>query len=157
MTHADPVLTPTDPADPKNIVIIILTFIFIALYSATIFGFVKLPADDKLLGRLEPIIAVIIGYYFGRMPSEKNEKSLKQQVDKKTQEADDARKGETEAKTQSTEAQTKIKDARAALSSAAPAAEPSELAVTLSGAHASAAPEPAVRNAAVAALKILET
>jgi len=34
-------------------------------------------ADEKMVLRLEPIIFVIIGYYFGRLPGQQNEKTLR--------------------------------------------------------------------------------
>jgi hypothetical protein len=37
-----------------------------------------------LVLRLEPIIFVIIGYYFGRLPGQQNEKTLKQEIGRQT-------------------------------------------------------------------------
>jgi len=43
-----------------------------------------------MIARIEPIIFVIVGYYFGRLPSQQNEKALKEEISRQTQRADAA-------------------------------------------------------------------
>jgi len=40
--------------------------------------------------RLEPIIFVIISYYFGRLPAQQNEQTLKEEIGGQTEKADTA-------------------------------------------------------------------
>ncbi|MGY3133802.1 putative Co/Zn/Cd cation transporter (cation efflux family) [Bradyrhizobium sp. USDA 4501] len=148
----------------KDWVIVVLTAVFVALYVLALAGVLQPPGNDKLVVQISPIISVIIGYYFGRIPGEKNEQTLRQQVNdtrNERQQAVDqmnqAQNARNDAVQQRERLATKIADAKAALSAAAPAAPPEQLAATLSGGGA-AAPDPeAVQKAATAALKVLET
>jgi len=79
--------------DPlKRITIGILTIVFIGFYVVGIYlvwnG--NTPTNDKVITLLQPIVYVIIGYYFGRMPSERTEKQLKDEAKEKGKLADDA-------------------------------------------------------------------
>ena len=60
--------------DNKTWIIVILTFVFVACYVAALFGWQAAP-NDKIVTSVAPIVSVIIGYYFGRLPSEKIEES----------------------------------------------------------------------------------
>ncbi|MDH3719573.1 MAG: hypothetical protein OES79_15735, partial [Planctomycetota bacterium] len=62
--------------DIKSWVMVGLTAIFVGLYFAALIGWLPPLADEKLVARLEPIIFVIVGYYFGRLPGEQNETVL---------------------------------------------------------------------------------
>jgi hypothetical protein len=64
----------------KEGMVLLLTTVFVFLYVLALFGTIRLPSDDKLVAQIAPIITVIIGYYFGRIPGEKNEQTLQQQV-----------------------------------------------------------------------------
>src|SRR5947208_13509937 len=84
----------TRPATPpasseilKNWIMVVLTLVFITLYGAALTGLLKPLADEKMVLRLEPIIFVIIGYYFGRLPGQQNEKTLKDEIGRQTQKA----------------------------------------------------------------------
>ncbi|MCC8954347.1 hypothetical protein H8B02_13060 [Bradyrhizobium sp. Pear77] len=147
----------------KDWVIVVLTAVFVALYVLALAGLLQPPSDDKLVVQISPIISVI-GYYFGRIPGEKNEQTLRQQVDdtrNERQQAVDqknqAQNARNDAVQQRERLATKIADAKAALSAAAPAAPPEQLAATLSGGGAAAPDLEAVQRAATAALKVLET
>ena|SRR5713101_5069849 len=149
--------------NPKDWIVVVLTVVFVALYVLALVGVMKLPSDDKLVVQIAPIISVIIGYYFGRIPGEKNEQTLRQQVDATRGEREQAVAQKNQAQNERNDAvqqrerfATKIADARAALSAAAPAAPPELLAATLGGGAAPTDPE-AVRNAATACLKVLES
>ncbi|HEY6189181.1 MAG TPA: hypothetical protein VIW80_16130 [Pyrinomonadaceae bacterium] len=97
-----------------------LTLIFVLLYGLTLTGWLKPLADEKMFVRLEPIIFVIIGYYFGRLPSQQNEEMLKGEINRQAQKAEAAQQVKEQA-LQSREAlEEKLKNARAALASAIP-------------------------------------
>jgi hypothetical protein len=96
---------------------VVLTLIFISLYGAVLVGWLKPLADEKMVMRLGPIIFVIIGYHFGRLPGQQNKRTLKQEMNRQTQSADACQSKEQAL--QSGEAlEEKIKNVRAALNSA---------------------------------------
>ena len=98
-------------------VIIVLTFAFIVLYGLALVGKLRPLADLSVVSRLEPIIFVIIGYYFGRLPGQQNELSLKKEIERQTQIADAAQDAK-ETALQSREAlDEKVKNAWTALAS----------------------------------------
>ncbi|HEX8452921.1 MAG TPA: hypothetical protein VF647_12540 [Longimicrobium sp.] len=76
--------TPKPESDEsiRSWVMIGLTAVFVALYVAALFNVIRPLADDRVVMRLESIVGVIIGYYFGRVPGEKNEKTLKEEVNR---------------------------------------------------------------------------
>lgn len=98
-----------------------LTLIFVALYAAALTGWLKPLADEKMVTRLEPVIFVIIGYYFGRPPGQQNEKTLKDEIGRQTQKADAAQHAKEQALQARETLEEKVKNARAALTPAASA------------------------------------
>ena len=105
----------------KGWVMVALTLIFVVLYGAALTGWLRPLDDEKMVARLEPVIFVIIGYYFGRLPAQQNEETLKEEIGRQTQKADAAQHAKEQA-LQSREAlEEKLKNARAALTLAAPA------------------------------------
>jgi hypothetical protein len=138
-----------------------LTFIFVGLYFAALVGWLPPLADEKLVTRLEPIIFVIVGYYFGRLPGEQNEAALKQEINRQATNTDEAHKkleqaNETEsaqrAKTQ--ESEQRLKDVHAVLSSAAPQTESGDAMPSFSVKGVGGGEDPA-RHALSAAMSIL--
>ena len=104
----------------KDWVMVFLTLAFVVLYGLALLGKLKPLADASMVTRLEPIIFVIIGYYFGRLPGQQNEQTLKEEIGRQTQRADAAQHAK-ETALQSREAlDEKVKNARTAL-----AADPS--------------------------------
>lgn len=101
----------------KGWVMVALTLIFVALYAAALFGLLKPLTDMSMITRLEPIIFVIIGYYFGRLPAQQNEKTLKEEISRQTQKADAAQNAKEQAKQDREALEEKVKNAKAALSS----------------------------------------
>ena len=101
----------------KNWVMVALTLIFVFLYSAALFGWLKPLTDMSMITRLEPIIFVIIGYYFGRLPAQQNEKTLKEEINRQTQKADAAQNAKEQAKQDREALEEKVKNAKAALAS----------------------------------------
>ena len=153
ITH--PTTQPTTPDTLKNWIMVVLTLIFITLYGAALIGWLKPLADEKMVMRLEPIIFVIIGYYFGRLPSQQNERTLKQEINRQTQRAD-ASQSVKEQALQSNEAlEEKIKNVRAALGSDQAAG------ITTSGSNLFAAGgrgnEEGTRHTVGAAMRILNS
>ena len=101
----------------KEWVMVLLTMAFVGLYGLALVGKLKPLADLTMVSRLEPIIFVIIGYYFGRLPAQQNEHTLKEEIDRQTKRADAAQQAR-ETALQSREAlDEKVKNARTALSS----------------------------------------
>ena len=101
----------------KEWVMVLLTMAFVALYGLALVGKLKPLADLTMVSRLEPIIFVIIGYYFGRLPAQQNEQTLKEEIGRQTKRADAAQQAR-ETALQSREAlDEKLKNARTALAS----------------------------------------
>jgi uncharacterized membrane protein YraQ (UPF0718 family) len=140
----------------KSWIVVVLTAIFVVCYLAALFGWQATP-NDKIVSALAPIVAVIIGYFFGRAPSEKIENSLKEQVNQKDQEARDARNAQSTADSRRTALQQIVNDAVSALGISSPNTAHGNLVATLSGAAPAALDASALRSASVAALKILQT
>lgn len=97
---------------------VLLTLVFVVLYGLALLGKLRPLADVSMVTRLEPLIFIIIGYYFGRLPGVENEQTLKDEIERQTQRADAAQQAK-ETALQSREAlDEKIKNARTALDNA---------------------------------------
>src|SRR6185369_8983329 len=72
----------------KDSMMVVLTIIFVLLYAAAFTGKFDPLKGNTMLLRLEPVTFILIGYYFGRMPSRQNEQSLKDEIARQTQKAD---------------------------------------------------------------------
>jgi hypothetical protein len=99
----------------KSWVMVALTLVFVALYGAALTGWLRPLPDEKMVTRLEPIIFVIIGYYFGRLPAQQNEKTLKDEIGRQTQKADASQHAKEQAQQSRETLEEKVKNARAAL------------------------------------------
>lgn len=93
----------------------LLTLIFVLLYGAALIGWIKPLTDDKLISRLEPIIFVILGYYFGRLPSQQNESTLKEELNRQMQRFDAAQHAKEQMQQIRESLEEKMKNVRAAL------------------------------------------
>lgn len=71
----------------KGWTMVTLTLTFILLYVAALFSLIPKLEDVSIITRLEPIIFVIIGYYFGRLPAQANENTLKGEINRQSQKA----------------------------------------------------------------------
>ena len=146
--------TPPATADTlKNWIMVVLTLVFISLYGAALIGWLKPLADEKMVMRLEPIIFVIIGYYFGRLPGQQNEKTLKQEVGRQTQRADAAQSVKEQALQTNEALEEKIKNVKATLTGTSGFA-------TTSGSHslrAASVRDEDLRPVVNAALRILNS
>jgi len=154
----------THPAAPpatadalKSWVMVVLTLIFVALYGAALFGWLKPLMDDKMVMRLEPIIFAIIGYYFGRLPGQQNERTLKQEINRHTQRADASQSAKEQALQSSEALEEKVKNVKATLTSdyafSAGGASSGERLRTAS----TAMPEAGLQHVVGAALRILNS
>jgi len=65
--------------------------------------------------RLEPIIFAIIGYYFGRLPGQQNERTLKQEINRQTQRADASQAAKEQALQTNEALEERIKNVKAKL------------------------------------------
>ncbi len=120
ITH--PTAPPATAETLKNWFMVVLTLVFISLYGAALIGWLKPLADEKMVMRLEPIIFVIIGYYFGRLPGQQNEKTLKQEISRQTQRGDAAQSAKEQALQSNEASEEKIKNVKATLSAEQPVA-----------------------------------
>ena len=96
---------------------IFLSIVFIMLYSAGLIGFLRPLSDTTMLARLEPLIFVIFGYYFGRLPGYQNEASLREEIERIATKADAAQRQKELAQTEREWIEEKIRNARIALRS----------------------------------------
>ena len=140
----------------KSWIMVALTFIFVLLYSSALLGWLKPLSDEKMVTHLEPIIFVIIGYYFGRLPSQQNEKTLKDEISRQTQKADAAQHAKEQAQQARESLEEKMKNVRAALGSAAPGIGLTHLAESLDKSNG-LVKEDALRQSVAAALNILNS
>jgi choline-glycine betaine transporter len=140
----------------KSWTMVVLTFVFVVLYGAALFGWLKPLSDVTMITRLEPIIFVIIGYYFGRLPAQQTEKTLKEEIGRQTQKADAAQHAKEQAQQTRESVEEKIKNVSAALTSAAPA---SSAAKFVEDVHKTSGPikEDGLRYSVGAALQILNS
>ena len=93
----------------------IVSVSFVVLYGLALLGKIKTIADPSVLSRLEPIVFVIIGYYFGRLPGQQNEQALKNEIGRQALRADAAQKAMESARQLSGTLDEKVKNARTAL------------------------------------------
>jgi hypothetical protein len=132
-----------------------LTLTFVLLYGSALFGWLKPLPSEQMVARLEPIIFVIIGYYFGRLPSQQNEGALKEEIGRQTQRAEAAQHAKEQAQQIREALEERMKNVRAALPPAASNARANDPAVHQKGADDDH--ETALRCSVNAALRILNS
>lgn len=99
----------------KSWVMVALTLGFVVLYGLALIGKLKPLADTSVVARIEPIIFVIIGYYFGRLPAQQNELTLKKEIGRQTQKADAAQHAKEQALLSREVIEEKLKNVNSAL------------------------------------------
>ena len=99
----------------KGWVMVALTLIFVLFYGAALLGWLKPLTDVTMVTRLEPIIFVIIGYYFGRLPAQQNEKTLKDEINRQTQRGDAAQHAKEQTQQAKEALEEKVKNVKATL------------------------------------------
>jgi len=100
----------------KGWLMILLTVAFVVLYGLALMGKIRPLADISIVSRIEPIIFVIIGYYFGRSPATQNERTLKDEITRQTQKADAAQYAKEQALQSREVFEEKLKNVNIALS-----------------------------------------
>gem|GEM_PF-3404133 len=120
--------TPKAPSEEKNpartirnYLMVILTLIFVFLYAAAFYGKLDPLKDNTMLLRFEPIIFLLIGYYFGRLPAQQSEKMLKDEISRQIQKADAAQFAKESAQQEREALEEKIKNAKKVLYAITPA------------------------------------
>jgi len=96
-----------------------ITSVFALFYGAALLGWLKPLPDERVVARLEPIIIVIIGYYFGRFPAQQNEQTLKGELSRQTQKADAAQHAKEQAQQTREALEEMLKNVRTILTSSA--------------------------------------
>jgi len=99
----------------KNWVMTLVTAIFVLFYAAALLGWIRPLTDERVLARLEPIIFLIIGYYFGRLPAQQNEQTLKGELIRQKQKADAAQHAKEQAQQSREALEERLKNVRIAL------------------------------------------
>lgn len=147
-----------DTADAlKGWAMVVLTFAFVLLYVAALAGLLKPLDNDRMAARLEPIIFVIVGYYFGRLPAQQNERTLKDEVTRQTQRADAALHAREQVQQVRETLEEKVKNARAVLAASVPSAASAK---SLADGHdraASPASDESLRSTVAAAVNVLSS
>jgi hypothetical protein len=110
------------PGMIRSWVMVALTLIFIFLYALALTGWLKPLADERMVARLEPVIFVIIGYYFGRLPAQATEHTLKGEIDRQTKKADAAQNAKEQAQRTTETVEERLKNARVTLAAMPPSA-----------------------------------
>jgi Ca2+/Na+ antiporter len=99
----------------KSWVMVILTLVFVVLYTVALLGWLKPLSDVTMVMRLEPIIFVIIGYYFGRLPAQQNEDSLKEEISRQSKKADAAQSSREQTRQEREAIEEKLKNVKTIL------------------------------------------
>lgn len=140
----------------RSWIMVALTLIFVLLYASALIGWLKPLADEKMIVRLEPIIFVIIGYYFGRLPSQQNEHTLQREIHRQTQKADAAQHAKEQAQQHNEALEEKIKNVRATLTATTPGVTARGLVEEIGKAGVRSTDD-GLRHSVVAALSVLDS
>ena len=101
----------------RESVTVLLTLVFVVLYGLALVGKLRPLPDLSIISRLEPVLFVVLGYCFGRLPAQQSEHTLKHEIERQSKRADAAQQAR-ETALQSREAlDEKVKNARTALAS----------------------------------------
>lgn len=105
-----------DPTETiRNWLMTALSLVFIVLYVGALVGWLRPISDITMLTRLEPIIFVVIGYYFGRLPAVQNEKVLREEIDRQIKRSDESHQLRVRAQMELEVMEEKIRNIRSAL------------------------------------------
>lgn len=99
----------------KSWIMVLLTLALVLLYAAALIGWIKPLVDEKMALRLEPIIFVIIGYCFGRLPAQQNEQTLKEEISRHAQKVDATQRAKEQALEAVAALEEKVKNVTAAV------------------------------------------
>jgi hypothetical protein len=142
----------------RSWMMVALTVVFLGIYLGALFGLIPIAGhtpDGPTLARIESVIFVIIGYYFGRLPSQATEKTLKEEVNRQTQKSEQAENAKETAQKENHALHQKVRSTRAALGVAVPGAPVPEAVMKMSRASGDAKPDP--HQSIVTALSVLDS
>ena len=94
---------------------VVLTMVFVALYALVLFGWLRPFADITVITRIEPVIFVIIGFFFGKLPLQQTERILRDELIRQKVKADTALQVKESVEIEKEVMVEKIRNARAAL------------------------------------------
>jgi hypothetical protein len=99
----------------KDWLLPLVMVVFIFLYAAAFALKFDPLRDNTFLLRLEPIILILIGFYFGRLPASQNERALKQEITRQFHTSEAANFAKVSAEIERETLEEKIKNARTVL------------------------------------------
>lgn len=99
----------------KGWMMLCVTATFVTLYAAALVGWLRPLSDVTLIARLEPIIFVILGYHFGRLPAQQSEKTFRDEIGRQTMKSEAAQHAREQSVVECEALEEKIKNARVAL------------------------------------------
>jgi hypothetical protein len=99
----------------RSWIMVLLTLTLVLLYAAALIGWIKPLLDEKMALRLEPIIFVVIGYCFGRLPAQHNEQTLKGEITRHAQRVDAVQHAKEQALEALAALEEKVKNVTAAV------------------------------------------
>ena len=118
MTTLKPLRAKTPASETlKDWFLVLLLLIFVVLYSLAFAGKRDPFKDNSMLLRFEPIIFVLVGYYFGRLPARHSEKVLHDELERQVQRADAAQQIKEKAQQDGEVLEERIRNARTMLTS----------------------------------------
>ncbi|HJP92958.1 MAG TPA: hypothetical protein VJ875_13450 [Pyrinomonadaceae bacterium] len=101
----------------KEWVMVLLTTAFVSLYGLALAGKLRPLPDPSVVSRLEPVLFVVLGYYFGRLPAQQSEHTLKSEIERQTKRAEAAQQARETALQSRDALDEKVKNALTALAS----------------------------------------
>ena len=104
--------------------VVILLLIFVVLYALAFTGKLDPFKDNSMLLRFEPIIFILVGYYFGRLPARHNERVLNDEIARQVQRADAAQFAKEKAQQERDALEERIRNASRTLKSVGKSEEP---------------------------------
>jgi hypothetical protein len=134
----------------RSWIMISLTLALVVLYAAALIGWLRPLIDGKVALRLEPLIFVIIGYCFGRLPAQQNEQTLKEEISRHAQKVDAVQHAKEQALQTLAALEEKVKNVTAAVAQVASRKRPEERSGTQRG-------DENFNDSLVAALEILNS
>jgi hypothetical protein len=103
----------------KNWIMTVLTLIFVLFYTTALLGWLKPLSDMAVVTRLEPILFIIIGYYFASLPAQKTQAVMKDEIIHQAKKADAAQHSREQAQQEREILEEKLKNVRTVLMSVA--------------------------------------
>lgn len=106
---------------------VILLLVFVLFYSLAFAGKLDPLKDNSMLLRFEPIIFILVGYYFGCVQTRHGERFFQDEIARQVQRADAAQFAKEKAQQERDALEERMRNARRALKASDMAARPTEL------------------------------